>query len=305
MMENSYQSAAAAPRPRPVRRFLLILLCGLIAGIALMLWGLSQSPTMRAYLFGDQEAKADATPLTSVSPRVGLVGAPPSPPQLASVDARIAALEMRIEQLNRAAAGGIGSAGRAEGLLLAFAARRALDRGMALGYVEGQISNHFGASQPRAVSMIIAAARQPVTLDQLKIELDELAPTLSGNRADESWWNAIGRSVSGLFIVRQADTPSTSPAERVNRAREAIGLGRVDQALAEVARLPNRELATAWMNKARRHVEAYRALDLLEAAAIVGPVQLPPTPTIILPDPAPTRPEEPSTSGDKTVTESL
>lgn len=304
-MENSYQSAAAAPRPRPVRRFLLILLCGLIAGIALILWGLSQSPTMRAYLFGDREATADATPLTSVSPRVGLVGTPPAPPQLASVDARIAALETRIDQLNRAAAGGIGSAGRAEGLLLAFAARRALDRGMALGYVEGQISNHFGASQPRAVSMIIAAARQPVTLDQLKIELDELAPALSGDRADESWWDAMGRSVSGLFIVRQADTPSTSPTERVNRARQAIDLGRVDQALAEVARLPNRELATAWMNKARRHVEAYRALDLLEAAAIIGPAQAPPTPTIILPNPAPARPEEPSPGGDKTISESL
>lgn len=305
MVENSYQSVAAAPRPRPVRRFLLILLCGLVAGIALMLWGLSQSPTMRAYLFGDREAAADAVPLTSVSPRVGLVGTPPTPPQLASVDARIAALETRIEQLNRAAAGGVGSAGRAEGLLLAFAARRALDRGMALGYIEGQISNHFGASQPRAVAMIIAAARQPATLDQLKLELDELAPALSGNRADESWWQAISRSVSGLFIVRQADTPSASPAERIVRARDAIGLGRVDQALAEVARLPNRDLATAWMTKARRHVEAYRALDLLEAAAIVGPTQLPAPSTIILPDATPTRPDEPAPTGNKTAVESL
>lgn len=268
-----------------------------------MLWGLSQSPKMRAYLFGDREATADAAPLTSVSPQGSLVGNPPT--QLASVDARIAALETRIEQLNRAAAGGVGSAGRAEGLLLAFAARRALDRGMALGYIEGQISNHFGASQPRAVAMIIAAARRPATLDQLKVELDELAPALSGNRTDEGWWHRMSRSVSGLFIVRQADTPSTSPTERITRARDAIGLGRVDQALAEVARLPNRDLATAWMAKARRHVEAYRALDLLEAAAIVGPTQLPAPSTIILPDATPIQPSDSGETGDKINTKSL
>lgn len=300
MNDPGYPAAPAAPRARPVRRFLLILLFGLVIGIALILWGLSQSPAMRAYLFGDREVISESEPLTTVSPRVGLTGPAPSPPQLASVDARIAALETRLEQLSRA--GVAGSAGRAEGLLLAFAARRALDRGMALGYVEGQISNHFGNSQPRAVAMIIAAARQPVTLDQLRIELDELTPALSGNRPDEGWWQALGRSFSGLFVVRQADTPSTTPAERINRAREAIRLGRVDQALAEVARLPNRDSAAAWMSKARRYVEAYRALDLLEAAAIVGPAPAPPAPMIILPDQVPTAPKA---SEDKPSAETL
>jgi hypothetical protein len=201
---------------------------------------------------------------------------------------RIAALEARVAQLSQAIATGSGSSTRAEGLLLAFAARRALDRGLALGFVEGQLSNHFGTRQPRAVAMIIAAARQPATLDALKSELDALSPRLVGNGPDEGWWDGISRSLSGLFIVRQADAPSTAPAERLARASNAIATGRVDQALAEVARLPNRDLAADWMAKAKRHVEAYRALDLLEAAAIVGPVEVAPPPSIILPDPAPT-----------------
>ena len=174
--------------------------------------------------------------------------------------------------------------------MLAFAARRALDRGLALGFVEGQLSNHFGVRQPRAVAMIIAAARQPVTLDALKSELETLAPTLAGNGPNEGWWDGISRSLSGLFIVRQADAPSTAPAERLTRASDAIALGRVDQALAEVARLPNRDLATDWMAKAKRHVEAYRALDLLEAAAIIGAT--PPAPSIVLPEPDLTEPAE-------------
>ena len=290
-MDNDYQTNAAPKQARPVRRFLLIALFGILLGVAAVLWGLSRSPTARGYFLGNDPASANTeAPVVSVSP------APPSgvlrptitPPL--GVDDRIVALETRVELLSRVTAADTGSSGRAEGLLLAFAARRALDRGLALGYVEGQLSKHFGALQPRAVAMIIAAARQPVTLDTLKSELETLSPKLAGNGPDEGWWDGISRSLSGLFIVRQADAQSTAPAERLTRAGDAIALGRVDQALAEVARLPNRDLATDWMAKAKRHVEAYRALDLLEAAAIIGPGE-PPVPSIVLPEPNLTAPD--------------
>jgi hypothetical protein len=293
-MDNGYQTSATPARP--VRRFFMIALFGLILGIALVIWGLSRSPTARAYLLGTDPAETSAEPpLVTISPAAPSgVLRPTIPPPAPGTDERIAALEARIAQLSRATEAGAGSSGRAEGLLLAFAARRALDRGLALGFVEGQLSNHFGTRQPRAVAMIIAAARQPVTLDTLKSELDALSPKLAGNSPNESWWSGMTRSLSGLFIVRQANTPSTAPVERLARASNAITLGRVDQALAEVARLPNRDLAADWMAKAKRHVEAYRALDLLEAAAIMNPVETPapPAPSILLPDPAPTAPSE-------------
>jgi hypothetical protein len=291
-MDNGYQTSVTPARP--VRRFVLITLFGLILGIALVIWGLSRSPTARAYLLGTDESSASAQPpLVTVSPAApsGVLRPTLTPPP-PGADERIAALEARVAQLGRATEAGAGSSGRAEGLLLAFAARRALDRGLALGFVEGQLNNHFGTRQPRAVAMIITAARQPVTLDTLKSELDALSPKLAGNSPNESWWSGMTRSLSGLFIVRQANTPSTAPAERLARASNAITLGRVDQALAEVARLPNRDVAADWMAKAKRHVEAYRALDLLEAAAIMSPVETPPAPSILLPDPAPTAPLE-------------
>lgn len=291
-MDNGYQTQTAPARP--IRRFLLIALFGLLLGVALVIWGLSRSPTAREYLLGADSAAGSAEPpLVTVSPAApsGVMRPTITPPPLGA-DERIAALEARVAQLAQATAAGSGSLGRAEGLLLAFASRRALDRGLALGLIEGQLNNHFGTRQPRAVAMIIAAARQPVTLDTLKSELETLAPKLAGNSPDEGWWDGMTRSLSGLFIVRQADAPSTAPAERLIRASDAIALGRVDQALAEVARLPNRAFAEDWIAKAKRHVEAHRALDLLEAAAIVGPSEPPPPPAIVLPEPEAIAPAE-------------
>ena len=289
-MDNRYQTNAA-PAPRPVRRFLLIAFFGLLLGIGLVIWGLSHFPTARAYLLGmDTAADADTPAITVSPPAPTGVLQPTITPPPPGAEARIAALEARVAELARATEAGSGNSGRAEGLLLAFAARRALDRGLALGVIEGQLSNNFGARQPRAVAMIIAAARQPVTLDTLKSELETLAPKLAGNSPDDGWWDGMTRSLSGLFIVRQASAPSAAPAERLSRASDAIALGQVDKALAEVARLPNSALASEWMAKAKRHIEAYRALDLLETAAIVAPVAPPPAPALILPDPELTLP---------------
>jgi thioredoxin-like negative regulator of GroEL len=55
------------------------------------------------------------------------------------------------------------------------------------------------------------------------------------------------------------------------RARRMLESGQVDGALAEVARLPGRDKAAAWMTAARRYIQARRALDVLETAAIVEP----------------------------------
>ena len=75
----------------------------------------------------------------------------------------------------------VGNADRAEGLLVAFAARRALDRGVALGFLEALLRQRFGETQPRAVGMIILAARNPVTLQELQLGLQEAGPQLVGS----------------------------------------------------------------------------------------------------------------------------
>jgi hypothetical protein len=287
-MDSEYQATTAPAKARSLRAILIFVLIGVMVGVALAGWGLSKSQSVRDYLFGSESAPD--LPVVSgatepiVPPSAGIAALPPPPDVAPDVDAdRLAALEARVAILGQNAAQSNNS-DRAEGLLLAFAARRALDRGLALGYVEGRLNAHFGERQPRAVAMIIAAARQPATLDQLQTELESLTPKLAGNGPDESWWGSIQRSLSSLIIVREAGAPSPAPAERLIRATSAIRSGRVDQALAEVARLPNRDAASDWMIKARRYIEAYRALDLIEAAAIMGPEEVAPPPVIALPN---------------------
>jgi hypothetical protein len=184
---------------------------------------------------------------------------------------RVGALEQRIGQLDTQSRAAVGNADRAEGLLVAFAARRALDRGVPLGFLEALLSQRFGQTQPQAVGLIITAAREPVTLQQLQDELAQLGPQLVGAGPDQSWWTAVQTELGSLITVRRADTPSPEPTERFARATRWLEAGQVDVALVEVLRLPGRGHARDWAMKARRYVLARRALDAIETAALLEP----------------------------------
>lgn len=196
---------------------------------------------------------------------------------------RIAGLEQRLASVDTDTRLASSFASRAESLLIAFAARRAIDRGLALGYVEGQLRTRFSASEPQAVSTVVAAAREPVTIEELRAALDTLAPRLLAQGRSESWWAALRRELGQLVIVRQETAQSTLPSDRLARARRLLDAGQVEAALAEVSRMPGASDASAWMAAAGRFIEARRALNALETAAIQGRViapALPATPSL-------------------------
>ena len=202
----------------------------------------------------------------------GLAPAAPAmlPPIVAgAVESRVAGLEQRIARLDLQAQAASGNAARAEGLLIAFAARRALDRGAPLGYLEDQLRLRFADAQPNAVDTIIAAARTPVTRDQLSAQLEGLAATLKSAPAQESGWAQVKRQVSSLFVVRRSNAPSPDPLRRFERARLFISEGQIDAAIAEVEHLPGAGGASGWIGAARRYETAQRALDLLETTAVL------------------------------------
>jgi len=194
------------------------------------------------------------------------------------VGRRVSALEQRISQLDTQSRAAVGNADRAEGLLVAFAARRALDRGVALGFLEALLRERFGASQPRAVGMILLAARNPVTLQELQLGLQEAGPRLAGTPPDASWWTAVQTELGALITVRRRDTPSPEPEERLRRATQRLDAGQVDVALAEVSRIPGNANAADWIRKARLYVAARAALDTIETAALLEPRTAPPPP---------------------------
>ena len=225
-----------------------------------------------------QDAPANDAPLTAIGAEPA---APESPPAMivAPVDganalaARVAELEQRLSRITLQAESASGNASRAEGLLVAFAVRRALDRGLSLGYLDAQLRLRFGDDQPNAVKTIIDTSRDPITLEQLRSELDRMAPELVGRGAEDggSLWTGLRREASELFVLRAKGTQSPRASERLDRARRYLSAGQVDKAIEEVDALPGAAAANEWLIDARRFHEARRALDLIETAAILEP----------------------------------
>lgn len=190
---------------------------------------------------------------------------------------QIAALEARAAALAASADAAGGQASRAEALLAAVAARRALDKGMGLGALDEQLRARLGGAQPRAVAIVREAARQPVTLEDLRQGLTGLSPMLATG-ADRGWSESLRQGLRTLVVLHRAGTPSPLPADRLARARRLLDHGQVEAARAEVAQLPGAGQAAGWLAAARRYVLARLALDQLENAALAGQAQPAPTP---------------------------
>ena len=193
--------------------------------------------------------------------------------QQGGLDQRIAAAEQRIARIDLQTQAASGNAARAEGLLIAFSARRALDRGNDLGFLADQLRLRFGDAMPNAVQTIIAFGRQPITLDQLVARLDGLAPELTANNRRFSWAQ-VRSEIAQLFVVRRESTPSPQPKRRLERARLFLQSGRVEAAVAEVQNLPGVVNAESWIREAKRYAAAQNALDLIETAAVLEPRKL-------------------------------
>ena len=277
-MSIDYGPSSAARR-RPLVSVLLLALVAFLLGIAAMAWALTRWDAAAIYL-GIRPAPL---PQPVVTRPVGPpLPAPAVPVQAGAAETqrlvidpettrRVAQLEQRVAEIDNQSRTAAGNANRAEGLLIALAARRALDRGVGLGYIEGLLQQRFGNTQRQAVATVITASRQPVTLDRLQAGLQEVGPELTGAGPDQNWWTALKTELSGIVTVRRAGTTSTMPAERLRRATRSLEAGQVDVALLEVLRMPGRENAAAWIAEARRFVAARRALDAIETAALLEP----------------------------------
>lgn len=249
----------------------------LLVGAALATWGLSRWES-GARFFG-------------VAPRqpVQIVRQQPAPepirpeqvePLAAADAARISTIESRLSAIEGQAQAAAGSAGRADALLIAFAARRAIDRGVALGYLEPLLIQRFARQHQASVARIITASRDPVRLDSLIAEYRALGPSLRRGGPEESWWEGFRRELGSIVSVHRADMPSPQPQARYERALARLEAGQVDAALAETMRLPGAAGATQWIGRARRYIAVHRALDEIESAALLGapPAAIPPIP---------------------------
>lgn len=248
--------ALTAPAPGGLGRVLAAMLVAFALGFAAAFWiGWENGMDWTRLLPGHA-----AAPVQSATPTAG-------------IDAHVAALEARLATLDRRADAAAGQAGRAEALLIAFAARRAIERGAPLGYLENQLKLRFGDALPNAVAAITGNARNPVTLDQLALGLDSLSAQLAST-GGETGWERMRRELSGLFVIHNA--PATNPADparQLGQARLLLREGRTADAIATVRTLPING-RDQWIASATRYQELQRALDLLETTALVEPREL-------------------------------
>lgn len=197
-----------------------------------------------------------------------------APVPTTTLEAKLADLERRMAQLDLQAAAFGGTSARAEGLLVAMAARRAIEQGKPLGYLEGQLKTRFDAARPDAVKTLLEAARSPVTLDQLSAQLEDLGPALLGAPQNEGGWDKFKRELSGLFVIRRDSGHAKRPAQRLDHTKLLLRSGRIDEAIAEVSRMPGNAAAKDWIAAAQRYAAAQAALAQVEEAALNEPERL-------------------------------
>lgn len=279
-MRGSEQSMPMETDPARRRRSIVPIILGLIAtlliGMGAMAWLVHRFDSVADVV------RPMAPAAVAPRPEQPTVIVRPVVPSSAAVvetivDRRIDGVEQRVDTLETRIGAATGEAAHAEALLVSFAARRALDRGVALGYLEGILRERFGGTEPQAVATIISASRQPVTIEALRDQLEALSPKLSVASPGEGWWDAFRRELGGMIVVRKAEAPSAAPVDRLARARDDLAAGHVDSALAEVARLPAQQVAQPWIASARRYVQARVALDRIETAALLQPSAPPAT----------------------------
>lgn len=259
---NDY--AMAAPPPRGGMKFkhvLILLLLAFVGGII----GAGWLANRLGYWDGNFTAE--------VAPLPKSAAARPAVAPFSNVEPRddtVASIENRLTQINADAAAASGNAARAEGLLIAFAARRAIDSGAPLGYLADQLRLRFGSTQPQAVATILSASQAPVTLEILQAELQALDNVLVTGNRDAGIWATVSKEFSELFVLRKDGAPSPAPTQRMLRAHTLVESGNVAGAISEVSAMPGASAAQAWLTKARRYAQARKALDLLERSALVA-----------------------------------
>jgi predicted Zn-dependent peptidase len=262
--------APEPPRRNPFRSPSLIGAIAFVGGMAVTLGAVQ--------LGGGFSPRTPAPPAAAVkitpAPAPSAIPALPPGTDIATLAAREQALAGRLDQLDLRIRDVDGSARaassyatQAERLMIAFAVRRAVERGEPLGTLENQLRARFAEGQGDSVAAIVQAAAQPVTIEDLRFELEKVALQLN-NGPNDSLWARARRMLGDLVVLRSEDSPSPRASDRLNRARSALDRSDVEAALAEVAHMPGAANAQSWTGAARRYVAARRALTEIERAAM-------------------------------------
>jgi hypothetical protein len=261
---SDYPTAqSASSSGMKLKHFMLVLLIAFAAGAAATWWLADSFGILAPSAQETADANNIAAPLANPTPAML-----PAAGTTAQVQGQVVPIYITDSVIS-------GDAVRGEGLLLTFAARRALDNGAPLGYLAEQLRLRFGATQPQAVATIISAAQAPVTINKLQAELSALAPLLVSGHRDTGAWSTVKSELSQLFVLRRDEGTMRTPEQRFIRAQAFVEAGNISAAMLEVAAMPGAPAAKSWMVHAKRYADARKALVRLEQMALIRPVVMP------------------------------
>lgn len=193
------------------------------------------------------------------------IAAPANP---ALSEARVAVLEARLAAIDRQANAEAATTARAEALFTAFAARRAIEAGRPLGFIEGLLRQRFGAAQPGAVNAVIDNSRTPVTMDALASGLATINETLSVAALHPSLWDRMSNGFDNFLTLHREGPSPPPPSSLLPPAEAALREGRADVAIALIQQLTPTPATQRWLAAARRYQAVREALDAVDTAAL-------------------------------------
>jgi hypothetical protein len=163
-------------------------------------------------------------------------------------------------------------------MLLAMAARRAIENGKPIDALLPQLQATFGAAQPQALAALAKAGGQPLSNAALLSEFEILAPILS--RPAGTGWERMRYEFSTLFVLRKEANAAKPLTARLGRVRQNLIDGQTQAAVRLVRAMPGAANAADWIAKAEQAIAVQQALDGLDHAALSA-ITAPPVPVII------------------------
>lgn len=282
-MSTQYEKINPAPsggmKFRTIVILLLIAFVGgtIAAGWAITKYDMFQSSSENDAIIVDSDAVSNEAPLASDLP----TNQPSEPRQNVEnkndtvndqlINERVDSLDDRLSRINVQAQQASGNADRTESMLIAFSARRAIDSGSALGYVENELRLKFGNSNPDDVRAIIDASSNPVRLATLENQLDIESEILLSPSSDASTWDVVKKEFGELFVIRKAGSQPPQPERRLARIKTSLANRDVKTAILEMEQMPGADNARDWIALAKRYLRVQQALDAVEKTAISIP----------------------------------
>ena len=175
--------------------------------------------------------------------------------------------ERFLARMNTQSQSAIDAALKSEAILLALATRRRVERGQDLGQLDKQLRSRFEQNWPEEVETVVNFSKDPVTFDNLVLGL-EMIDQGQKETIGVGLWTKLAEQFQELFVISRKSTRPVQRSSGLEQIRILLENKNLELAIIEVRQLVNTVSAKDWLTDEERYLEAMKALDRIENAAL-------------------------------------